>query len=78
MWGAADPAHRGGDIGLRGLLADDCVTYGHSVTATAIVEVSRAYGLRTQVEGIVAEARQGATENAVYTRLKLALSVRLP
>lgn len=66
------------DIGLRGELADDFVTFGHSFTAELDVAVSPRHGLTANAEAIVAEG-VGVTglRGAVYTRFNVGLGWRL-
>lgn len=70
-------AYKDAGIGLRGVLSDDFVTFGHSGRASVTAVLSRALGLRGWVEGILAEdAAQPGGE--AYTRFKAGLSWRLP
>ena len=72
-------AFKGEEIGLRGVLSDDFVTFGHSITATLTVHLARTLGLRGRVEGLLAEWPDPEPRRGdVYTRLKVGIGWRLP
>lgn len=79
---ALNHAYKGEGIGLRGELADDFFTFGHSVTIEPEVILSRQWGIDLGGKLIIAE-RPEDTEPAgffdgVYTRVNVELGWRLP
>ena len=79
---ALNHSYIGRDIGLRGELADDFFTYGHSVTLEPAVVLSADHGLELGGEIIVAEQPAGRRPagffEEVYTRVNVGLGWRLP
>ena len=79
---ALNHSYIGRDIGLRGELADDFFTYGHSVTIEPGFVLSEHHGLELGGEIIVAEQPAGRRPagffEEVYTRVNVVLGWRLP
>lgn len=72
-------AYKDEAIGLRGRLADEFVTFGHSLTAVAEVVLSERYGLDAEVEAIVSEGvGVEGLEGDRYTRFKVVVGWRWP
>ena len=77
-------AYKDDAIGLRGQLADDFFTFGHSVTIKPAGTLSKLWGLRWAVEAIFAEQPDtldpelaSLSNNDIYTRLKIAIQWRV-
>ncbi|GAB5521464.1 MAG: hypothetical protein RhofKO_37150 [Rhodothermales bacterium] len=72
-------ANKDAGIGLRGELADDFFTFGHSLRFNARIPFAPRYGFRWFMEVIIAERPEGeGFLDDVYTRFNTGLNWRLP